>query len=123
MRSMLQCMDCGRQYPTNRVLYTCEGCGGLLDVVHDLDALRPIATRALFDSRLGALQTPYASGVWRYKELVYPDLPDHQIVTRPEGNTNLYCAPDRIADYAGVRKVCCSSTRAKTRPARSKTAA
>lgn len=104
MRSMLQCMDCGRQYPTNRVLYTCEACGGLLDVVHDLDALRPVVSRALFDSRLGAIDGIYRSGVWRYKELVYPDLADEQVVTRPEGNTSLYRS-ERLAEYVGVRSL------------------
>ncbi len=104
MRSMLQCMDCGRQYPTNRVLYTCEACSGLLDVVHDLDALRPMVSRALFDSRLGAVDGIHRSGVWRYKELVYPDLADDQVVTRPEGNTSLYRS-ERLADYAGVRNL------------------
>jgi len=94
-------MDCGRQYPTNRVLYACETCGGLLDVVHDLAALRRVVSRELFDTRLGALRGPYRSGVWRYKELVAPDLPENLIVTRPEGNTNLYQA-QRLADYAGL---------------------
>ena len=101
MRSMLQCMDCGRQYPTNRVLYACEACGGLLDVVHDLAALRRVVNRELFDARLGALRGPYRSGVWRDKELVAPDLPENLIVTRPEGNTNLYQS-QRLAAYAGL---------------------
>ncbi|MBL8145441.1 MAG: threonine synthase [Anaerolineae bacterium] len=104
MRSMLQCMDCGRQYPTNRVLYTCETCGGLLDVVHNLAALRRVVSRELYDARLGALRGPYRSGVWRYKELVAPDLPEDLIVTRPEGNTNLYQS-QRLAVYAGLDKL------------------
>ncbi|PJF26394.1 MAG: threonine synthase [Phototrophicales bacterium] len=102
MTSILQCMDCGRQYRTDTVIYTCDDCGGLLDVVHDLDALRPIVSHELFDSRLGSLDFPYNSGVWRYKELVYPDAPDALIVSRPEGNTNLYPVP-RLAKWAGVR--------------------
>ncbi len=101
MISILQCMDCGRQSPTNRVLYTCEACGGLLDVVHDLEALRPVVSRALFDSRLGTLDAPFNSGVWRYHELVAPDRPPGAIVSRPEGNTNLYRTP-RLAAWAGV---------------------
>ncbi|MCY4466607.1 MAG: threonine synthase [Chloroflexi bacterium] len=55
----------------------------------------------MFDDRLGALDSPYSSGVWRFKELVYPDIDDGQIVTRGEGNTNLYQLP-RIAAYVGV---------------------
>jgi len=103
MRSILQCMDCGRQYPTNEVRYTCE-CGGLLDVIHDLDALRKTVTRDTFDKRLGTLEAPHASGVWRYRELVNPDLRDDQIVSRPEGNTNLYRSA-RLADFAGVNQL------------------
>ncbi|NOG49876.1 MAG: hypothetical protein HND48_10885 [Chloroflexi bacterium] len=29
-------------------MYVCDSCGGLLDVHHDLDALKPTVTRALF---------------------------------------------------------------------------
>lgn len=102
MQSILQCMDCGRQYPTDRVIYTCEDCNGLLDLQHDLDGMKGRVTRALFDDRLGTLDFPYNSGVWRYKELVYPGLDDDLIVSRPEGNTNLYRA-SRLAQWAGVR--------------------
>lgn len=102
--SILQCVDCGKQYPTDAVVYTCEACGGLLDLAHDLDALRPVVSRALFDARLGSLEHPYRSGVWRYKELVYPDVADAHIVSRPEGNTNLYDLP-RLAEWAGVARL------------------
>ena len=101
MSSSLQCIDCAQQYPVERVVYTCERCGGALDVAHDFSAARQSLTRALFDSRLGSLNAPYSSGVWRFKELVYPDIDDAAIVTRGEGNTNLYNLP-RLADYAGV---------------------
>ena len=76
MSSILQCMNCGRQYPIDTVIYTCETCGGLLDVQHDLDSLRKTVTRELLTSRLGTLDAPYNSGVWRYKELIYPDVDD-----------------------------------------------
>jgi len=97
-------MDCGRQYPTDEVVYTCETCGGLLDVQHDLDTLRRTITRETFDQRLGMLDAPYNSGVWRYKEMVYPDVDPSLIVSRPEGNTNLYHTP-RLAQWAGVGKL------------------
>ena len=101
MTSVLKCINCGREYPINAVMYTCADCGGLLDVHHDLDALRGQVSRALFDGRLGALEAPYNSGVWRYKELVGPDVDAAHIVTRGEGNTNLYRVP-KLADWAGV---------------------
>jgi threonine synthase len=102
-RSILRCLACDSTFPTSGMISTCPTCGGLLDVEHDLTALRGVATRALFDSRLGALDTPYNSGVWRYKELVFPDIPDAQVVTRGEGNTNLYATPKKLAEWVGAR--------------------
>jgi threonine synthase len=100
MMSRLQCMDCGKSYPINAVIYTCEACGGLLDVQHDLDTLKQTITRQTFDDRLGSLDQPYNSGVWRYKELVHPVVPNEMIVSKPEGNTNLYHVP-KLAEWAG----------------------
>ncbi len=100
MPSILQCIDCAQQYPIDRVIYTCAACGSLLDVAHDLSAGGGV-TRSLFDDRLGALSPPYNSGVWRFKELVYPGIEDSAIVSRMEGNTNLYEQP-RLAAFAGV---------------------
>ena len=101
MPSSLQCIDCAQQYPIQRLIYTCEKCGGLLDVRHDLErtARRTNQSRAAFDERLGAhLNAPYNSGVWRFKELIHPG---HRrqglIVSRMEGDTNLYELP-RVAD-------------------------
>ncbi len=99
--SILQCMECEQQYPIDSVIYTCETCGGLLDVTHDLNALRTTVTRELFDGRLGSLDAPYNSGVWRFKELINAELDPALIVSRPEGNTNLYHLP-RLAQWAGV---------------------
>ncbi len=101
MTSRLQCMDCHTAYPIDALIYTCETCGGLLDVQHDLQALKGTLTRATFDARLGSLDHPYRSGVWRYKELVHPSAPDEQVVSKPEGNTNLYHVP-QLAQWAGV---------------------
>ncbi len=102
MQSLLKCIDCGAEYPIDSIIYTCPACEGLLDVQHDLDALQGRVSREFFDSRLGTLEHPYRSGVWRFKELVYPGAPDDLIVSHPEGNTNLYAAP-RLARWAGLQ--------------------
>jgi threonine synthase len=104
MSSILQCMDCDQQYPIDRIIYSCESCGGLLDVRHDLAHLRTTITRETFDQRLGSLDAPYNSGVWRFKELVYPDVDNNLIVSRPEGNTNLYYTP-KLAEWVGVKNL------------------
>lgn len=105
MLSSLVCIDCKQVYPANRPIVTCPACGGLLDVQHDLDALRGTVSRDLFEKRLGSWNPINHSGVWRYRELVYPGLPEEAYVTRGEGNTNLYTAPPRLAEYAGVRQL------------------
>jgi threonine synthase len=102
MQSILQCMDCGKEYPIDTLIYTCDHCNGLLDVIHDWASLT--ITRELFDSRLGSFEFPYHSGVWRYKELIHPSIDNQLIVTKPEGNTNLYPMP-KLAEWAGVAKL------------------
>jgi threonine synthase len=92
--SLFRCVDCGAAYPLSRVIYRCEACDGLLEVRHDLERLRagrdPEQWKALFRGRLLELSGPHRSGVWRYHELVLPDLPAEEIVTLGEGNTGLY---------------------------------
>jgi threonine synthase len=90
--SRLQCIACGKTYDPLEVRYRCDDCGDLLEVVHDLARLRREFPdlRDRFDARLGEPRLPYVSGVWRYHEMILPDLPAAQIVSKPEGNTNLY---------------------------------
>jgi len=100
----LQCARCAAVYPTAQVRYVCD-CGGLLDVSHDLEALRHEVNRHLFDGRLEGAPTPHVaptinSGVWRYRELILPVTAD-AIVSRPEGNTPLYNHP-RLSSWVGL---------------------
>jgi threonine synthase len=104
MTSILQCMDCDAEYPIDAVIYNCPSCGGLLDIRHDLTAWHGKLTRETFNARLGSPDTPYNSGVWRYKELVYPDIDNALIASKPEGNTNLYDVPN-LAAWAGVNRL------------------
>lgn len=84
----LKCVACGAEYPALGPLQLCP-CGGLLDVVHDLAALREQVSPQLFNSRAADPPFPYQSGVWRYAELIFP-APVTRIVSKPEGNTGLY---------------------------------
>ncbi len=101
---VLQCIECDRNYPANEIRYMCD-CGGLLDVWHDLEALRPHISRGLFDGRLSGAPGPRVapttnSGVWRYREIILPTVLEN-IVSRPEGNTPLYDHPC-ISDFTGI---------------------
>jgi threonine synthase len=104
MTISLRCISCTKAYPAGEVRYLCD-CGDLLDVWHDLEALRPLISRGLFDGRLGGAPGPRAvptvnSGVWRYREIILPvNLDD--IVSRSEGNTALYEHP-QLAQFVGV---------------------
>ncbi len=86
---------CPGEYSVYDVIYTCPHCGGLLEVHHDVDALRqrsPAGWRELLDGRAGTTQWPYGSGVWAMKEWVIPDIDDENIVSMYEGNSNLFWA-------------------------------
>jgi threonine synthase len=97
----LRCLDCAASYPGLQVRYRCD-CGGTLDVVHDLDALRGRPLLAEFDARRASRDPLDRSGVWRFRELVLP-LDPASVVTRPEGNTALYRHP-AIEAYAGLEQ-------------------
>ena len=95
----LVCGECGREYPTNEARYHCE-CGGLLEVVQPLAALRATVSRELFDSRLASRDRLDQSGVWRFRELL-GDYTRAEIVSKPEGRGNLYDDP-RLTAWSGV---------------------
>jgi threonine synthase len=98
-RVIVRCMACAHEYSIDQAVTRCT-CGGLLDVVHPLAALDAAALRRRLDERLSARRGLAASGVWRYRELVAP-FADAEIISKPEGNTNLY-DDARLAAWAGV---------------------
>ena len=106
--SSLRCIACGRAYPLFEIRYACDACGDILEVAHDHERLKGerngAAWRALFEERLRTLEGPHRSGVWRYHELILPDLALSDLVTMPEGNTNLYPVP-RLEAAAGAASV------------------
>ena len=86
---------CGRRYSIYDVVYTCEDCGSLLEVEHDMAALKqldPDEWKKLFDDRTRSHEWPYGSGVWGKKEWVCPQLDDENVVSMYEGHTNCYWA-------------------------------
>jgi threonine synthase len=92
----LRCASgCPGAYALGEVVYRCANCGDLLDVVHDLDALRdrtPAEWKRLFDSRYKRTAWPYGSSVWGKKEWVAPSIRDENVVSMDEGGTNMFWA-------------------------------
>ena len=100
----LRCIKCNNIYPPDEIRYLCD-CGSLLDVWHDLEALRPQINRGLFDGRLSGAPGPRVvpttdSGVWRYREIILPAT-GNTIVSRPEGNTPLY-EHSKVSNWVGL---------------------
>ncbi len=95
MMAQFKCIRCGQTAPASDN-YVCS-CGGLYEVHHDFGDI----SLDLFDEKLRKIGSAWGSGVWRYKELIHPELAPKYIVSRPEGNTNLY-KRKRVSEYAGI---------------------
>src|SRR5262245_36208518 len=104
-RARFRCIaGCHGDHPLDAVIYRCPACGDLLEVVHDLDALRARSAaewRALFAERW---RSPDWSGVWGKHEWVHPGLRREHIVSLGEGATALQPAP-RYAAELGLADV------------------
>jgi threonine synthase len=86
---------CPGEYSLLEVIYRCPACGDLLEVQHDVEALRSRSAAAwiqLFDDRYRRNVYPYGSGVWGKKEWVVPFIDNENIVSTYEGNSNLLWA-------------------------------
>jgi len=73
-------LKCGHEYGPVKGLYTCEKCGGKLDVTYDYDGIAAKIDRKELAER--------PSGVWKYFELL-PLMDKKNIVTLGEGGTPL----------------------------------
>ena len=114
--------DCNARYPILDRIYTCPGCGGLLDVAYEFEPaasadeikadeikaaekktgeMKAADLKSVFRARKGSSSELDQSGVWRFRELI-PFVSDlSEVVTLREGNTPLYPAP-RSARFAGL---------------------
>src|SRR6478609_3487267 len=105
-RAWFQCINeqCGATYPLNSIVYNCERCQSLLEVQHDIAALRQKdgnTWRKLFEDRYKSNSWPYGSGVWGKKEWILPSIDNENIVSLYEGGTNLFWA-ERFGKIIGV---------------------
>ncbi|MDZ7344615.1 MAG: threonine synthase, partial [candidate division KSB1 bacterium] len=99
--------NCPGAFPLDTIIYNCPQCGDLLEVRHDLEALRQksaSAWRELFDRRYRSREWPYGSGVWGKREWVNPHLADENIVSLDEGATSLLRAK-RLGKWLGLENL------------------
>ena len=107
-RARFSCFSgCDEHYGLDEIVYRCRRCGGLLDVEHDLSALRERSGAAwmqLFDRRWMRTEWPFGSGVWGKLEWIYPDIDPSSIVSFAEGGSNLLWA-ERYGRSLGLSDV------------------
>ena len=87
---------CHGGYPLDQVIYRCPRCGDLLEVVHDVAALRARSAaewKDLFARRWRSIEEPWGSGVWGKHEWVAPGVEPRNIVSMGEGTTALTRVP------------------------------
>ena len=105
-RVCFRCIDenCAETYSLDEIVYRCRKCGNLLEVHHDMEALRRRSAeewKQLFDGRYRKQSWPYGSGVWGKREWVCPFVKDENIVSMYEGGTNLFWA-ERFGKQVGI---------------------
>ncbi len=94
----------GCKYPLTEIIYRCRNCNGLLEVRHDMDALKQRSAddwKSLFEQRYMRTEYPYGSGVWGKKEFVCPNIDNKNIISMYEGGTNLFWA-ERFGEQLGL---------------------
>lgn len=82
---MQRCFVCDARFPLDRIIYTCERCGGVLEIALDPGE----SANAPFEGR----------GVWRYAPLLAAD--SSRRVTMMEGDTGLHRC-DRLGERLGI---------------------
>lgn len=98
MKRVLRCFICKKEFDLFDLKIKCD-CGGPLEVYikeeGDFSFLKDI-----WEKRLMSKKKIDQSGVWRYRELVF-DFDEEEIITYPEGKTNLY----EIKNFLGLNKI------------------
>ncbi|MEW6592933.1 MAG: threonine synthase [Candidatus Hadarchaeota archaeon] len=89
---ILRCLKCGHEHLPKKSLYTCERCGGKIEVVYEYGKV------ALTKERLSK-----GRGIWRYSELL-PISSSGNIVSLGEGGTPLLEA-NNLARDLGMKRL------------------
>ena len=82
------CPSCGRADGPDAI--RCVACGDLVEVWPPAPASQGKSLMAEFEARRGSRAAIDRSGVWRFREVVAPTVPEASNVTLPEGRTPLF---------------------------------
>ncbi|UCE91728.1 MAG: threonine synthase [Methanobacteriota archaeon] len=92
----VKCTKCGSDAPVGSPLSCCDGCGGQLKVVMDIEGMKEHVTRETLDDRR-------LRGVWRYRDIL-PVINPKAIISLGEGNTNLLRS-ESLAQILGMKRL------------------
>lgn len=101
-----RCLECGREYGIDELLYVCPDCGQVL-LIYDLnfDALKKIPGKTwqrIFEYRK-MLSRPSLKGIYRYHEFIGAVIPLDAVVYLGEAHTPIVEANRRLQEKAGLR--------------------
>jgi threonine synthase len=95
MMAYQKCINCGREYGIDEIVYFCKKCGDLLEIKYDSDELAGAVEKSEWRN------TPLS--VWRYRDFM--PINDHsKIVSLNEGGTGLHLC-NRLAKHLGIRQL------------------
>jgi threonine synthase len=95
MMAYQKCINCGREYGIDEIVYFCRKCGDLLEIKYEPDALAKAVSKS--DWRNAPLS------VWRYRDFM-PISDQSKIVSLNEGGTGLHLC-QRLAKQLGIRQL------------------
>jgi threonine synthase len=105
-RMVYRCIDCGKTYPLEKLLYTCPACGFLLRIVDeafdDLKKRSGQEWRDVFDLRR-SLQVDGLKGIFLFHEIILPHVPLEHVIYLGEGHTPIVAANDDLSAWVGER--------------------
>lgn len=106
--AFLRCVTgCEGEHDVFTPLFSCPSCGGLVDVVHDVEALKRRSAAGwhqLLAERAASSHPLDRSGVWTHREWVMPGLHPTEVVTAGEGRAPLTTLRP-LARRLGLRRV------------------
>jgi len=101
MTTSLRCDSCGTVFASDQPITRCRECRGLLALVDDQG---PEEAARRFRRRDGLPPAFARSGVWKYRDLILPEMTLEHLVSFPEGNTPLVERPV-VGRWAGSSRL------------------